>query len=108
MRQAAEPFVEALDNVEWRVPSFDVFHNATNAISPVSDIKQRLVEQLYSPVNWIGAVEESSKGVDLAIEVGPGKVITGLNKRINKALATFPTGDCASFEKLLSALKGEE
>ena len=108
MRQAAEPFVEALDSVEWREPSFDVFHNATNAISPVSDIKQRLVEQLYSPVNWIGAVEESSKGVDLAIEVGPGKVITGLNKRINKALATFPTGDCASFEKLLSALKGEE
>ena len=108
MRQAAEPFVEALGSVEWRVPSFDVFHNATNAISPVSDIKQRLVEQLYSPVNWIGAVEESSKGVDLAIEVGPGKVITGLNKRINKGLATFPTGDCASFEKLLSALKGEE
>ena len=108
MRQAAEPFVEALDSVEWRVPSFDVYHNATNAISPVSDIKQRLVEQLYSPVNWIGAVEESSKGVDLAIEVGPGKVITGLNKRINKGLATFPTGDCASFEKLLSALKGEE
>lgn len=107
MRQAAEPFVEALNNVEWSESNFDVYHNATNAVSALADMKQRLVEQLYSPVNWIGAVEASSQGVDLAIEVGPGKVITGLNKRVNKELATFSTGDSANFEKLLSAIKGE-
>lgn len=107
MRQAAEPFVEALDSVEWSTSNFNVFHNSTNAMSPLADIKQRLVEQLYSPVNWIGAVEESCKGADLAIEVGPGKVIAGLNKRINKGLSTFSTGDSASFDKLLSAIKGE-
>jgi len=107
MRQAAEPFVEVLDNVEWSESNFDVYHNATNAVSALANMKQRLVEQLYSPVNWIGAVEASSHGVDLAIEVGPGKVITGLNKRVNKELATFSTGDSANFEKLLSAIKGE-
>ncbi len=107
MRQAAEPFVEALAGVEWSLAKFDVYHNATNAISSVEDMKQRLVEQLYSPVNWIGAVEASSHGAELAIEVGPGKVISGLNKRINKSLTTLSTGDCASFEKLLSAIKGE-
>lgn len=107
MRQAAEPFVEALESVKWLEPSFDVYHNADNAISPVAGMKQRLVEQLYSPVNWIGAVEASSNDVDFAIEVGPGKVLTGLNKRINKGLVTLPTGDCSNFEKLLSAIKGE-
>lgn len=108
MRQAAEPFVEALDNVEWSEPAFDVYHNANNAVASVADMKQRLIEQLYSPVNWIGAVEASSKDAELAIEVGPGKVISGLNKRINKGLTTFSTGDSANFEKLLAAIKGEE
>lgn len=108
MRQAAEPFVEALDRAQWFEPAFDVYHNATNAVSSVADMKQRLVEQLYSPVNWIGAVEASSKGAELAIEVGPGKVISGLNKRINKELTTLSSGDSASFEKLLNAIKGAE
>ena len=107
MRQAAEPFVQALEGVEWSEPNFDVYHNANNKVSSVVDMKQRLVEQLYSPVNWIGAVESSCVGAELAIEVGPGKVITGLNKRINKGLTTLATGDCANFEKLLSAIKGE-
>jgi [acyl-carrier-protein] S-malonyltransferase len=107
MRQAAEPFLDALAGVEWLEPKFDVYHNANNRVSSVADMKQRLVEQLYSPVNWIGAVEASCKGADLAIEVGPGKVISGLNKRINKDLPTFSTGDSASFEKLLSTIKGE-
>lgn len=108
MRQAAEPFVEALEGVEWSESAFDVYHNANNAVSSVADMKQRLVEQLYSPVNWIGAVEASCNGAEFAIEVGPGKVISGLNKRINKSLTTFSTGDSGNFEKLLSAIKGEE
>lgn len=108
MRQAAEPFVEALDRAKWSEPKFDVYHNATNAVSSVADMKQRLVEQLYSPVNWIGAVEASSPGAELAIEVGPGKVISGLNKRINKQLTTLTSGDSSSFEKLLNAIKGAE
>ena len=107
MKQAAEPFLEALAGVEWSESVFDVYHNANNAVSSVADMKQRLVEQLYSPVNWIGAVEASCSGAELAIEVGPGKVISGLNKRINKELTTYSTGDTASFEKLLNAIKGE-
>ncbi|MFT4907861.1 MAG: [acyl-carrier-protein] S-malonyltransferase [Oleispira sp.] len=107
MRQAAEPFLAALESVEWSEPQFDVYHNSNNAVSSIADMKQRLVEQLYSPVNWIGAVEASCHGAELAIEVGPGKVITGLNKRINKELITFSTGDSAGFEKLLNEIKGE-
>lgn len=107
MRQAAEPFVEALESVNWSEPKFDVYHNASNAVSDLNGMKRLLIDQLYSPVNWVCAVEESSKGADIAIEVGPGKVIAGLNKRINKNLTTLSTGDTPSFEKLLSAIKGE-
>jgi [acyl-carrier-protein] S-malonyltransferase len=107
MRTAAEPFLKVLESVTWSEPQFDVYHNANNTVSSAEDMKQRLVEQLYSPVNWIGAVEASCNGAELAIEVGPGKVITGLNKRINKELATFSTGDLTQFEKLLNAIKGE-
>ena len=108
MKKAAEPFVEALESVKWAEPKFDVYHNASNAVSNLDGMKKLLVEQLYSPVNWVGAVEQSSTGADIAIEVGPGKVITGLNKRINKNLTTLSTGDSVSFEKLLTAIKGEE
>ena len=107
MQQAAEPFVDALQSVQWHEASFPVFHNATNAVGSITDMQQRLIEQLYSPVNWIGAVEASCINAELAIEVGPGKVISGLNKRINKTLPTMPTGDSASFEKLLTAIEGE-
>ncbi len=108
MRQAAEPFVDALNSVEWSEAKFDVYHNANNAVSSLADMKQRLVEQLYSPVNWIGAVEASSVAAEMAIEVGPGKVITGLNKRINKGLVTLSTGDSSNFDKLITAIKGED
>jgi [acyl-carrier-protein] S-malonyltransferase len=105
MKEAAEPFVEALDQASWNEPLFPVFHNATNAPAAIADMKQRLIEQLYSPVNWIGAVEASSSGVELALEIGSGKVISGLNKRINKGLSTMPTCDLANFEKAVAALK---
>jgi len=108
MRQAAEPFVTALESVEWSEAKFDIYHNTNNSISPAADMKQRLVEQLYSPVNWIGAVEASCGNAELAIEVGPGKVISGLNKRINKNMPTMATGDVASFEKVLAAINSAD
>jgi len=105
MKDAAEPFVEALDQANWNEPLFPVYHNATNAPAATADMKQRLIEQLYSPVNWIGAVEASSSDIELALEIGSGKVISGLNKRINKGLSTVPTCDLANFEKAVAALK---
>jgi len=105
MKEAAEPFVEALDQANWNEPLFPVYHNATNAPAATADMKQRLIEQLYSPVNWIGAVEASSSDIELALEIGSGKVISGLNKRINKGLSTVPTCDLANFEKAVAALK---
>ena len=61
MKPAAEPFAEALDSASWQLGGFDVYHNANNQTADLSVIKQRLVEQLYSPVDWIAAVAASRR-----------------------------------------------
>lgn len=106
MKEAATPFVEALKSVEWNEGTFPVYHNADNKPAGIADMPAKLVEQLYSPVNWIGAVSASSEGADLALEVGSGKVITGLNKRIRKDLPTMPTAEPDALAKAVEAIKG--
>ncbi|HET9552055.1 MAG TPA: ACP S-malonyltransferase [Anaeromyxobacteraceae bacterium] len=66
-----------------------------------------LVEQVTAPVRWIECVEELARqGVTRAVEVGPGKVLSGLVKRIAPSIETFNVEDAASLEKTLAALKG--
>jgi [acyl-carrier-protein] S-malonyltransferase len=66
-----------------------------------------LVEQVTAPVRWIECVEELARqGVTRAVEVGPGKVLSGLVKRIAPAIETFNVEDAASLEKTVAALKG--
>jgi [acyl-carrier-protein] S-malonyltransferase len=66
-----------------------------------------LVEQVTAPVRWIECVEELARqGVTRLVEVGPGKVLGGLVKRIAPALETFNVEDAASLEKTLTALRG--
>jgi [acyl-carrier-protein] S-malonyltransferase len=66
-----------------------------------------LVAQVTAPVRWIECVEELARqGVTRVVEVGPGKVLSGLVKRIAPAIETFNVEDAASLEKTLAALKG--
>jgi [acyl-carrier-protein] S-malonyltransferase len=69
-------------------PSIPVVNNVDVAVvSEPKQIKQALVKQLYSPVRWTETIEYlAAQGVDTVIEVGPGKVLSGLNKRIDKSL----------------------
>jgi len=106
MKAAAEDFKEALAAVEWRAPAFPVFHNVDNAPAPVAEVQEKLLAQLYSPVNWTGAVEAVRSKSDVAIEFGPGKVLAGLNKRIDKTLATHGTGDLASANAVVELIQG--
>lgn len=107
MKAAAQQFNEALAQVSFRIPEFAVYHNVDNQPADLAKISERLVAQLYSPVNWIGAVEASRSAADLAIEFGPGKVIAGLNKRIDKTLETLTTGNLASVQATLEKLQGK-
>lgn len=88
MEGIANEFETILEKVEFNVPKVPVIQNANLAMhEAAADIKRALKEQLYMPVRWIETIEKMTHlGVTKIIECGPGKVLTGLNKRINKAL----------------------
>lgn len=104
MKAAAEKFAEALAKVAFRAPEFPVYHNVTNQPATLAQISPMLLEQLYSPVNWIGAVQACRPLGALAVEFGPGKVLAGLNKRIDDTLETVTTGDAAALAATLARL----
>lgn len=106
MKAAAEELGEALNAIQWRAPEFPVYHNVDNQAASLEQIPAKLLAQLYSPVNWTGAVQASRAKADLAVEFGPGKVLAGLNKRIDKSLATVGSGDLASLQAAVEKIQG--
>ena len=106
MKAAAEEFGEALAQVAFRAPAFPVFHNVDNQTATLAETPARLLAQLYSPVNWTGAVQATRSKADIAIEFGPGKVLAGLNKRIDKTLNTVNTGDMAALAAAINTIQG--
>ncbi len=106
MKAAAEEFGKALSDVSFRAPEFPVYHNADNDSATLAEIPSRLLAQLYSPVNWTGAVQACRGAADLAVEFGPGKVLAGLNKRIDKTLTTQTTGDTAAVAAVIALIQG--
>ncbi|MFQ3249697.1 MAG: [acyl-carrier-protein] S-malonyltransferase [Glaciecola sp.] len=88
MKPAAEKLGELFENVTFNKPSISVVNNVdVNVEHSAESIKDALLRQLYLPVRWTESVLFlSDQGVTDIIEVGPGKVLSGLNKRINKSL----------------------
>lgn len=86
MKPAADKLAEALQNVEITTPKIRVIHNAdVAAYDNPEQIKDALVRQLHSPVRWTETVNALvNEGITESAECGPGKVLTGLAKRINK------------------------
>ncbi|MFB2778932.1 ACP S-malonyltransferase [Shewanella mangrovisoli] len=102
MKPAADKLALALNDVQFYTPSITVINNVDVA-SPtaVADIKDALVRQLYCPVRWSETVElMAEKGITQLVECGPGKVLTGLAKRINKSLSAQAVNDVASLAAL--------
>ncbi len=88
MEPAAEAFKAYLAEFEVVNPGIPVLQNATNTFEQdAQQIRENLVKQIASPVRWTQSVLQlADNGVENLIEVGPGKVLTGLNKRIAKQL----------------------
>lgn len=103
MRPAAERLAEALDEVELRAPRYTVFQNVdAQAHADVATLRTRLIEQLYQPVRWTACVEALIEhGADVFIECGPGKVLTGLNKRIARGSRGLAVNDPDSLDAAL-------
>lgn len=91
MRKAAEQLQQAIADSAWSMPDRPVIQNVDASVkNELSDIKQALVAQLYLPVQWTRCTQAlAAAGVGHAVECGPGKVLSGLVKRIDKALSTY-------------------
>jgi [acyl-carrier-protein] S-malonyltransferase len=95
MRGSAERLAERLAATPMRMPSVPVLHNVSVSIAEGLDELRRLLgRQLYSPVRWVETVcALRAKGIGVAVEAGPGKVLTGLGRRIDPAIKTWPVFD---------------
>ncbi|EMT4632127.1 ACP S-malonyltransferase [Neisseria gonorrhoeae] len=105
MKPAADKLAEALKTVEIKQPQIRVIHNAdVAAYDDAGKIKDALVRQLYSPVRWTETVNALvSDGIAESAECGPGKVLTGLAKRINKAAACSALTDAGQITAFIEA-----
>ena len=109
MRPAAEQLAAALENISIHKPTIPVIHNANVAMEDEADaIKLLLTQQLHNPVRWVETVQWfASQGVTNLVECGPGKVLAGLTKRIDKSIVGLPVFDQVSLEKVVQVL-GEQ
>ncbi|OOF70951.1 ACP S-malonyltransferase [Rodentibacter caecimuris] len=100
MKPAADQLSEALGNISFHSPIMPVINNVdVEKAGKTSEILTALVRQLYSPVRWTETVEKmAQEGIEVLIEVGPGKVLTGLTSRIAKELKAVAVNDPVSLE----------
>jgi len=88
MRGAADELAKKFDTLSWSLPKIPVIQNVdAKSCDSVEDIRSALARQLYSPVRWTESVQQlAARGVTRVAECGPGKVLTGLLKRIERTL----------------------
>lgn len=109
MRPAAEAMAPLLASTAIAAPTIPVLHNADVTTYQDADaIRDALLRQLYNPVRWVESVQHiAASGVTTLIECGPGKVLVGLNKRIDRSMTALPIFDSASLEKAIATVTGE-
>ena len=107
MASAREKLATVLDGIEFKAPKIPVLSNITGKphSSDPGEIRALMLEQVTGTTNWAADVEcAKSLGCDRFIEFGPGKVLSGLIKKIDPQLTTLNVGDAASLEATLAAL----
>ena len=103
--RAAEHLRPALERAKFSDPIAPFMSTVTAKIEPAQRMAALLVEQLTAPVKFTQAARELMRqGVKVFVEVGPGNVLTGLLKRIDRSVKAIPVGDLASLEKLRETL----
>jgi [acyl-carrier-protein] S-malonyltransferase len=104
MKDAAVQLAKALESIVFNTPKIMVVNNVDVSIESSGDvIKEALIKQLYSPVRWSETISKlSNDGIEHVIEIGPGKVLQGLNKRIDKTLKSVSINNEASLEQALA------
>ncbi|MGH8351913.1 MAG: ACP S-malonyltransferase [Pseudomonas sp.] len=106
MRPAAERFTEAVAAIAWQAPQIPLVQNVSAAVvADLDSLKRDLLAQLYNPVRWVESmVCLAERGVTELVECGPGKVLSGLNKRCVKGVNTYNLDTPDAFAATRAAL----
>jgi [acyl-carrier-protein] S-malonyltransferase len=106
MQPAQEQLAHQLDSIPFHDPAFPVPSNVdARLLTRALEVRDALIRQVTGAVRWVECISLlQQSGVTHYIEVGPGKVLTGLNRQIDRALTTTNVEDPASLEKTLAAL----
>ncbi|MCY8414677.1 acyltransferase domain-containing protein, partial [Bacillus spizizenii] len=109
MKPAAEKLKEVLDSCDIKDASVPVISNVSaDVMTEKAEIKEKLIEQLYSPVRFEESINKLiAEGVTTFIEIGPGKVLSGLVKKVNRRLKTIAVSDPETIELAIQTLKEE-
>ncbi len=107
MRDAANRLAQAMAGMSWKLPALPVIQNVDAKVHDSIDaIREALVRQLYLPVQWTSCMQAlATRGVTRIGECGPGKVLAGLSKRINKSLEARSLGSVGDFEAAIEEWK---
>jgi [acyl-carrier-protein] S-malonyltransferase len=106
MKEAASEFNTYIKSVKFQTGRVKVIHNVdADYAGSIEAIKAKLVEQLYMPVLWTSSINKmKDSGVEKLIEAGPGKVLTGLTRRINKSLSASAIIDVSSLKSTIEEI----
>jgi [acyl-carrier-protein] S-malonyltransferase len=110
MKPASTELRAVLDGLDMKDAAIPVIANVSaDVMSSAVEIKEKLIEQLYSPVLWEDSVQKMiDLGVDTFIEIGPGKVLSGLIKKIDRSVNVYSVSDEESCQTVINALKEEK
>ena len=107
MASAAERLAETLAGVTFNEPAMPVLANVTGLPHSAEDMRATMIKQVTGSVHWYQSIEWlQAQGVDTYVECGPGKVLTGLIKRIAKGAALHNVQDATTLEAAAAALQG--
>ena len=98
---------EKINNIKFKDPSFKIINNVTAQPQTNSDIiKKLLIEQIFSTVKWRESmINMSEKGVTNFVEIGPGKVLTGMVKRTIKGANCFSINSITDIKNFINGIK---
>ena len=107
MKPAADRLAVELDSVVFSAPKVPVIHNVSARVeSDPAVIKSIMIEQIYTAVRWVGCVESLvAQGVAQVVECGPGRVLSGLSRRINREIESFSTETESALAKGLDGIQ---
>lgn len=110
MRPAAQQLDAAISAIELQQASIPVISNVTaEPVTDASHIKNLLVEQLYSPVRWEESIRQMiEQGTTVFVECGPGKVLSGLVKKIDRSVTTYSVYDEETLQQVITELGGAQ